>query len=237
MFKIKINYIKIECAGNSDTIIEKCFLDIEQYKTYVLTGSNGCGKTTLTLALTNLLNKNIYKIDGSVFFEGTDLLNCKPDILNTIRQTSIKYVFQDPVNSFNPLMKLNYYFQLLNVTITEINSLLEFFLLPSFDVIKKLYPHEISVGMAQRIAIILALLAKPKLIIFDEPNSGLDLASSNILLEAINNFTSEGSASLIVTQDALFAQKAAGEILYMKNKTITHTPRNTEFINSSPDSL
>jgi ABC-type dipeptide/oligopeptide/nickel transport system ATPase component len=229
MFNVEIHNISVLSADAFVTIIDTCSLKIEPGKTYILFGSNGSGKSTLTMALTDLLNKNIYRVEGSVIFKETDLLNCSRTVLNEIRQRDIKYVFQDPVNTFNPLKKFDYYFQSIDSTVREINEMLEFFLLPSIEKLKNLLPHEVSVGMAQRIAIALAFLAKPQLIIMDEPNSALDLASSNLLLGKIKEFNAKGTSLLIITQDTLFAQKAGDEIALLSDKTVSPMVKNSEF--------
>jgi ABC-type glutathione transport system ATPase component len=229
MYDVQIHNISVLSGPAVNTIIEKCSFNILPAKTYILLGSNGSGKTTLALALTGLLNKNIYTVEGSAFFEGTDLLNCGYEPLTEVRRHHIKYVFQDPMNTFNPLKKFGYYFQWINSTEAGIDEMLEFFLLPPVNKLKNLFPHEISVGMAQRIAISLALLAKPKLIIMDEPNSALDLAASNLLVQKIKEFTSSGSSLLIITQDTLFAQKTGDEIALLEKKEVSPMIKNSDF--------
>lgn len=232
MFDVQIHKISVLSNHAANTVIEKCSFNLHPGKTYILLGSNGSGKTTLSLALTGLLNKNIYNVEGSALFDGINLLNCSNESLTEVRQQYIKYVFQDPVNTFNPLKKFGYYFQLINSTAAEIDEILEFFLLPPIGKIKNLFPHEISVGMAQRIAISLALLAKPKLIIMDEPNSALDLASSNLLVQKIKEFTTSGSSLLIITQDTFFAQKTGDEIALLSNKSVSPMIKNSDFFNN-----
>lgn len=222
MFNIQINNISINKTGGAAALIENCFFVIEPGKTYILLGANGSGKTTLALALTGLLNKSIYKVEGSTLYKGYDLLNCDLDKLNEIRRLFIRYVFQDPVHSFNPLKKFGYYLDSLNITETEINEYLNFFLLPSLKTLRNLTPHEVSVGMAQRTALSFAFMAKPKILILDEPNSALDLAASNLLFQKIKEFTSSGGAALIITQDMIFSQKIGDEIYILKDKTVKH---------------
>lgn len=229
MFDVKIHKISVLSNHSTNTIIEKCSINIHPGKTYILLGSNGSGKTTLTLALTGLLNKNIYSVEGSSLFNGIDLLSCSNESLTEVRRHDIKYVFQDPVNTFNPLKKFDYYFQSNNCTSAEIDEMLEFFQLPPINKIQNLFPHEISVGMAQRIAISLAFLSKPKLIIMDEPNSALDLASSNLLAQKIKEFTAAGSSLLIITQDTIFAQKTGDEIALLSDKIVSPMMKNSDF--------
>jgi ABC-type glutathione transport system ATPase component len=230
MFNIQLNRISIIESGTTTTLIDNCFLNIESGKTYILLGSNGSGKTTLAMALTGLLNKDMYKVEGSVLYNGADLLTCCTEKLSEIRKQEIKYVFQDPVHSFNPLKKFGYYFEYVNSPVNEINDLLNYFFLPTLDVLKELLPHEVSVGMAQRIALSLAFIAKPKLIIMDEPNSALDLAASNLLFHKVKESTSNGSSVLIITQDTIFTEKIGDEIAILKNRIVSLKEKANDFL-------
>ena len=218
---LKVDIINLGTIGvePAHTILENCKWEIVEGKTYILLGSNGSGKTTFSFALTGL-TRSPFEVKGSVFFRGKDLLNCNADELLQIRKKKIKYVFQDPVSSFDPLKRFGYYFKMLEIPEEKIDSLLDFFLLPEYSRIKRLFPHEISVGMAQRIAICLAFLPSPDLVIMDEPNSALDAASGNLLVQKIKEFTGSGSSVLIITQDLNFANNLNGDKYIIKEKKI-----------------
>jgi len=221
MFDIKINNISLSQSSGEKTILSECFFKIENGKTYILTGSNGSGKTTLSFALTGLLNSNIFKVNGSVLYNGINILNSDKVIVNDIRKNKIKYVFQDPVNAFDPLKKFSYYVELLNLEIAEIKKLLNYFMLPSYDEIENLYPHELSVGMAQRLALIIAFASNPELIVMDEPNSALDLVTTSLLTAKIKEFSTAGSSVLIITQDIQFAESLEGIPLLLSEGRIS----------------
>jgi len=221
MLKVEIDKIGIYRNNSVETILSNCLMEIMPGKVYILTGTNGSGKSTFAFAITGLLNKNTHFTEGSVLFNGIDMLNCPLETMQKIRKTEIKYVFQDPVNAFNPLKKFDYYFTLTDAGLKEIENLLDFFLLPPYNKIRGLYPYEVSVGMAQRISIILALLVKPKLIVMDEPNSALDLTSSNLLMQIVKEYKNSSASFLIITQDILFAQKTGDEFFIVENKTVS----------------
>ena len=181
-------------------------------------GLNGSGKTTLIKSLTGLLNKQHYSITGSVFFEGKDILKLNTEELLLLRKNKIKYVFQDAVNCFNQLRTFSYYFENLSSEQEEINYFLDYFILPGFAELCNLHPYEVSGGMAQRISIILALLAHPEIIILDEPTSGIDSAISNLFLLKLKEFAArENHSVLLVTHEINFAQKISDEIAFLSD--------------------
>jgi ABC-type multidrug transport system ATPase subunit len=139
-------------------------------------------------------------------------------------------VFQDAANSFDPLKAFQYYFDNSLADKNKINELLEYFLLPDYDEISRLYSYEVSGGMAQRLSMILAFLADPQLIILDEPTSGIDYAISNLLLLKLKKFTKEDNKIvLIVTHDIIFAEQVSDELAFLSNGTLTQFSKKDEF--------
>ncbi|MGD1007041.1 MAG: ATP-binding cassette domain-containing protein [Ignavibacteriaceae bacterium] len=189
---------------------------------HTVLGLNGSGKTTLIKSLTGLLNPQFYSVAGNVFFEGKDILTLDKNELLLLRRDKIKYVFQDAVNSFNHLKTFGYYFDRLAKNKEEINILLTYFILPQYSELYKLFPYEVSGGMAQRISFILALLAHPEIIILDEPTSGIDPAISNLFLLKLKEFVSQGSHSiLLVTHNINFAEKISDEIAFLSDTKLS----------------
>jgi peptide/nickel transport system ATP-binding protein len=183
----------------------------------------------LIKSLTGLLDKKFYLIEGEVFFQGENILKMPEEKLLKLRRNKIKYVFQDAANSFDPLKKLKYYFDNSAGHKSDTELLLEYFLLPVQDELKKMYPYEISGGMAQRIALALALLANPKLLILDEPTSGIDSAIANLMLLKLKDFVSDGNSVLLVTQDLIFAKKISSKISYLADNRISSFSNPDEF--------
>jgi len=179
------------------------------------------------------LPQNQYKVKGKVKFNKSDLLNIAPEVLRSIRKDKIRYVFQDAINRFDPLRKFEYYFNNSEATMLYIEEQLQYFLLPGYDKISKLFPYELSGGMAQRMSLIFALLAKPNLIVLDEPTSGVDYAIVNLILLKLKEFIMDGENSvIIVTQDINFAEKVSDHIAFISEGTISQFFPANEFINS-----
>ena len=221
---------KVSIIKNSERIILKDIIfELERGNIYTILGKNGTGKTTLLKSLTGLLDKRIYSVKGKVLYESKDLLSLEADELQKIRKNEIKYVFQDPVNSFDHLKTFSYYFSLVTKDQEEINKLLDFFLLPEAKKLFKMYPYEVSGGMAQRISFILALLAKPKIILLDEPTSGIDAPIVNLLLIKLKEFVGNGNLALMVTQDLDLARNASSKIALLSDCTLSPLSSPEEF--------
>ena len=215
MLRALIKSISLMNNGIEKVLLNDISFHLESNTINVILGKNGSGKSTLIRALTGLLDKRFYMISGEVFLDKTDLLLLSEEDLLKIHREKIRYVFQDAINSFDPLKKIGYYFREYD-NHSEIDTLLEDFLLPGRKKLFSLYPYEVSGGMAQRLLTILALIAKPGLLILDEPTSGIDIPVSNLILIKLKEFVKKKNNSvLLVTQDLQFAKSAGDRIAYL----------------------
>ncbi len=222
MLSVDINSVSILDEEKSRTILKDIKFDVEKGNVYTILGKNGSGKSTLIKSLTVLLPSELYEVNGKVLFSDVDLLTTTEEKLREIRRNNIRYVFQDAANSFDPLKKISYYFDLSNISPLKIEELLIFFLLPTYKKLSSLHSYELSGGMAQRLLIVLALLANPDILILDEPTSGVDYAVMNLILLKIKNFVRDNDKSvLIVTQDINFALKSSDQIAYLSEGRLT----------------
>ena len=176
---------------------------IDANSIFAIIGKNGTGKTTLLKLILNLLNNNFYNWDGNILLNDVPILACGFDQLKELRRNKVRLILQDAVNCFDPLKKMKFYFTHF-YELNELDELLDYFLLPPKNNILEFYPYELSGGMAQRLAIIWGILAKPQLLILDEPNSALDLPLSNLLSRKLKELK-KYFTMLIVTQDIDFA--------------------------------
>lgn len=237
MLNVDINSVSLFSEGKKTILLQDIAFSIEKGKIFTILGKNGSGKSTLIKSLTNLLPSE-YKIDGKVIFNENNLLSCTAEKLMEVRRHNIRYVFQDAVNSFDPLKKIKYYFDLSNVSPLRIEELLLYFLLPEYKKLSGLHSYELSGGMAQRLLIVLALLANPDLLILDEPTSGVDYAVMNLILLKIKNFVRDNDKSvLIVTQDINFAIKSSDYMSYLSDGTLSQFFSTDELINSPDDNV
>jgi ABC-type glutathione transport system ATPase component len=222
MIRTELKKISIVNNHQERILLKDIFFELKPNKIYTILGENGSGKSTLIKSLSLLLDKKTFNVEGKIFFNSRNLFELTDDELLLLRRKNIRYVFQDCINSFDPLKTIGYYFENLVDDNSKLPSLLEYFNLPSVKELSKLYPYELSGGMAQRIAIVIASISNPQLLILDEPTSAADTAIINLLIHFLKDYVyKESRTVLIVTQDLLFAKKVSYEIASIKNNSLT----------------
>ncbi|MGB9668465.1 MAG: ABC transporter ATP-binding protein [Thermosulfidibacteraceae bacterium] len=192
-----------------------CSLDISvrEGEVYSLIGASGSGKSVLLKSILRLLPKNTL-LEGRILYKNFNLLDLAEDELNRIRGKEITIVFQDPMSSLNPTMKVGDQVaevlesaprngRLSKREIKEmVYSILEEVGLKNPKVIYNLYPHHLSGGMRQRVMIAMALIAKPNVMLLDEPTTALDVTLQLSILELIvSEIRRRNISALFVTHD------------------------------------
>ena len=237
MLNVNLDYLKIVSKDSSITLIENLEFQLAPQSIYSILGENGSGKTSLLLAITRLLDENIFSFKGDIEFDGKDIFSLPQNGLSEFRSKNVRYVLQDPIGCLDPLKNIEYYFNLLKVSTIEIEEQLNYFQLPRYDEMKKMHSYELSVGMAQRLNIVLSLLAKPKVLILDEPTSALDLPISNLLMHSLRQFAESGNRFvLLVTQDIVFAKKVSDYISVLANRKLSPFIKSDEISNYDSNS-
>ncbi|MBD2777019.1 dipeptide ABC transporter ATP-binding protein [Iningainema tapete] len=174
-----------------------------------LVGESGCGKSTLGRAAMRLLPSST-RIEGRVTFQGQSVFEMIPSQLRSFRGEAVALIFQDPMTRLDPLMTIgNHCLETLKAHSPELSTrkakekaiaTLEKVKIPATR--WNQYPHEFSGGMRQRVAIALALLLNPKLIVADEPTTSLDVTvSAQILQELTRLCSAENMALLLISHD------------------------------------
>jgi peptide/nickel transport system ATP-binding protein len=238
MLTANITNLTVNRENVQTTLLKEVNFKLASNCIYSIVGKNGSGKTTFIKSLTGLLDKRFYTTEGKVIFENRDLLSLNHEELRLIHRDKIKYVFQDARNSFDQLKKFKYYFGKINVSAQEIEETLAYFLLPKASELFSLHPYEVSGGMAQRISMVLALLAHPSIIILDEPTSGVDTAIANLFLLKLKDFVKRDSCSvMLVTQDLSFANMIGDKIALLTNGKLTQFLPPNEFFKSEKNVL
>ncbi|AWK81445.1 TPA: ABC transporter ATP-binding protein [Photobacterium damselae] len=206
------------------TAVNDLNFSLNQGETLGIVGESGSGKSQTVFAIMGLLAKN-GKISGRAEFEGRNILNLPERELNKIRAEQIAMIFQDPMTSLNPYMKVSD--QLMEVLMLhkgmskqqafeESVRMLDAVKIPEARNRITMYPHEFSGGMRQRVMIAMALLCRPKLLIADEPTTALDVTVQAQIMELLNDLKQDFNTSIImITHDLGVVAGSCDKVLVM----------------------
>lgn len=186
--------------------------DLKRGETLGIVGESGSGKSVTNLSIIRLIPDPPGKIvSGEVIFDGQDLMLLPPEEVRKIRGRRIAMIFQDPMTSLNPFMKISR--QLMEMTQLHLGhsknqayehaiQMLETVGIPDARTRADSYPHEFSGGMRQRVMIAMALSCHPELLIADEPTTALDVTIQAQILELIKKLKREtGTSVILITHD------------------------------------
>ena len=201
-------------------------LQIHTGKTLGLVGETGAGKTTLAKGIMQLVPNPPGKIKGGeVFYDGEDLLKKSVQEMREVRGKQISMIFQDPMTSLNPTMKIGDQIAesiLIHRQISkeeaykEALEMLQLVKIPNAEKRMKQYPFEFSGGMRQRAMIAIALACKPEILIADEPTTALDVTIQAQILDLMNQLKKEtGTSILFITHDLGVVAEVCDDVAVM----------------------
>ena len=171
-----------------------------------IVGESGCGKSTLAAALMNLLPATAKVTGGAVRFLGEDILTLALQAQRALRGASMAMIFQDPMTAFNPVLTMGDHlvdFQHQSRAsyrdkLARAREQLALVGLSDPDVILRRYPHQLSGGMRQRVAIAAALLMNPQVLVADEPTTALDVTTEAQILHLLRNLRQTYQGTIVV---------------------------------------
>jgi peptide/nickel transport system ATP-binding protein len=240
----------IHIQGKSDDkwidIINGVNLDLNRGEVLGLIGESGAGKSTLGLAAMGFCRDGCKITEGSITFDGMDMLSLSKNELRQLRGHRISYVAQSAAASFNPAHKLIDQFceaPMIHNVMSR-NQATEYAIdlyhrinLPDPDNFGFRYPHEVSGGQLQRAMTAMALSCRPDLIIFDEPTTALDVTTQIEVLAAIKDIVKEfNTAAIYISHDlAVVAQMADRIKVLLKGDEVEQAPTDVMLKNPSQD--
>ncbi len=192
-------------------------------------GESGSGKTQTFFSITGLLANNGYA-EGEAFFKNTNLITCSNEERRGFLGKSIGFIFQDPMTSLTPHLKIGDQLAEIAIYHKKINKkkaleraieVMDIVKLPSNRDIINSYPHELSGGMKQRIMIAISLMCEPDLIIADEPTTALDVTTQAEILNIFNDLKNNLNIGLVlISHNIGVIAETSNEVLVMKDGEI-----------------
>ena len=198
---------------------------VDEGETVCIVGESGCGKSVTSLSIMGLLGRGGAVTDGSVLFDGKNLLSLSEKELDEIRGNRMSMIFQDPLTSLNPVFTIGN--QITESIRTHMHldkqeaaaraeKILSQVGMPDAHAAMKKYPHTLSGGMRQRAMIAMALCCNPALLIADEPTTALDVTIQAQIMSLLKKLKKEiGMSLILITHDIGLVASMADRVLVM----------------------
>lgn len=218
--------VTLHTSKTSVRPVDRVSYSVNEGEVLAIVGESGSGKTILNLAPLGLLPPGVdADLEGSVRFEGHDLLRSRDDQLRSIRGGGIGVIFQDPLSSLNPVRKIGR--QIAEVAEEHLKltpkaaenrakELLSLVGLPDPSSRLQLYPHELSGGQRQRVGIAMSIAGEPRLLIADEPTTALDVTVQAQIINLLKDLQKRlKMAIVIITHDFGVVSGLANKVAVM----------------------
>ncbi len=223
---LEVNNLKVEfdTADGIVSAVNNVSFSLDEGKILAIVGESGSGKSQTVFAMNGLLDHN-GRSTGSVKFEGKEILNLPSKELNLIRAQKIAMIFQDPMTSLNPYVRVSDQMAEVLVhhkgvskseAVQQSIDMLDAVKIPEAKNRIRMYPHEFSGGMRQRVMIAMSLLCHPKLLIADEPTTALDVTVQAQIMHLLADIQKEfGMSIILITHDLGVVAGNSDEMLVM----------------------
>jgi peptide/nickel transport system ATP-binding protein len=225
---LEVQNLKTQFSTDDGTIypVDGISLKIQKGKTLGLVGESGCGKSVTSLSILRLVSAPGKITEGSIRFNGVNLIDLTDDQMRKIRGNDIAMIFQEPMSSLNPVYTIgNQMTEVIklhkpHLSKNQVNELAIEMLkkvgIPSAEARFNEFPHSLSGGMRQRVMIAMALSCSPKLLIADEPTTALDVTIQAQILMLMKDLQAEYQMGiLLITHDLGVVAQTCDEVAIM----------------------
>ena len=223
LLKVEDLYLHFRATKGVVQAVDDVSLDLQRNEAIVVLGESGCGKTTLAKAILRLLPRNVHKYTGKVYMDGTNLMDLNDeDYRRDVRWVKISMVPQAAMNSLNPVIRvgdqvaepMEAHFGLKKEALAQARDVFQRVGVP-VDFMSR-YAFELSGGMRQRVAIAMALVTSPDLVVLDEPTSALDVLTQANIMNVLKRIKQETETSFIlITHDIATSSELADRVAGM----------------------
>ncbi|HMU92240.1 MAG TPA: ABC transporter ATP-binding protein [Anaerolineales bacterium] len=232
LLHIKNLVLHFKTANGSVQAVDGVDFDLDSNRAVVILGESGCGKTSLSKALLRLLPRNVDKYSGHVYLQGTDVMALdNEEYRQNVRWVGMSLVPQAAMNSLNPVLRVGDQVAepaMVHLGLSKVDAyklvykMFQHVGVPA-DFVER-YPFELSGGMRQRVALAMALVTSPSLIVLDEPTSALDLLTQANIMNVLKRIKHElGTSFILITHDIATSSELADEVAIMYAGQIVET--------------
>jgi peptide/nickel transport system ATP-binding protein len=223
---LEVEGLRVEVEGRGDDIVDDISFTIAGGEVLGLVGESGSGKSTVGVALLGHTRRGAKIARGSVRVEGREIIGLPPAELRALRGKTVSYVPQDPASALNPALRIRTQLEEVLEThgfgdsrgarVARLREMLGEVLLPTDDAFLRRYPHQLSGGQQQRVGLAMAFACRPRVIVLDEPTTGLDVTTQAHVLKTVRDLCSaHGVAALYVSHDLAVVATLADRVAVM----------------------
>ncbi|MBE6992228.1 MAG: ABC transporter ATP-binding protein [Ruminococcaceae bacterium] len=226
MLKVQDLRVHFHDAAPDRFAVDGLTLSIEEGEIVGLVGESGSGKTVTAMSISGLMPERKADISGSITLDGKEILQCTNDELLGILGEELGIVFQEPMTSMNPVMRIGPQVEECLKVHTKLTKAerkqraleaMHWAELDDPESIYSKYPHELSGGMLQRVMIAAAIISRPKLLLADEPTTALDVTIQAEILELLKRLNKEHNmAILLISHDLHVVRKLCSRVAVMQ---------------------
>jgi peptide/nickel transport system ATP-binding protein len=223
---LEVENLRVEVEDSGEDIVDEISFAIGAGEVLGLVGESGSGKSTVGLSLLGHTRRGARIVGGSIRVEGRDILSLGEPQLRALRGRTVSYVPQDPASALNPGLRIRT--QLEEVLeahgfgesraarVSRLREMLAEVLLPDDNAFLRRYPHQLSGGQQQRVGLAMAFACRPRVIVLDEPTTGLDVTTQGHVLTTVRDLCSaHGVAALYVSHDLAVVATVANRVAVM----------------------